>query len=170
MWLYDGNDKPGVRLHQSLCIHSLQLFEESARQVRKEAIHHADHLNKALQHQLEAGLDKKADASTVGREGQSSRQQLSELWAEAESAREGLEQVKGDVQQVQGQVVGLHDKLVVTKVSCTVTFAKLAHSVLRLGTYRNYMYQEITFSLYTVAFLTDLMRPHCIQPVHLHSL
>ena len=101
--------------------------------MRKEAIHHADHLNKALQHQLEAELDKKADASTVGREGQSSRQQLSELWAEAESAREGLEQVKGDVQQVQGQVVGLHDKLAITKVSCRVTFAKLAQSSICLS-------------------------------------
>lgn len=95
----------------------LQLFEESARQVRKEAIQHADQVNKALQQQLEAGLDKKADASVMGREGQSSRQQLTELWAEAEAAREGLDQVKGGLQQVQGQVNGLQDKVAVTKVN-----------------------------------------------------
>lgn len=77
---------------------------------------HADQLNKALRHQLEAGLGKKADAAVVGREGQSSRQQLTELWAEAEAARAGLDQVKGGLQQVQGQVEGLHDKVAVTKV------------------------------------------------------
>jgi len=85
--------------------------------VRKEAIQHADQVNKALQQQLEAGLDKKADASVMGREGQSSRQQLTELWAEAEAAREGLDQVKGGLQQVQGQVNGLQDKVAVTKVN-----------------------------------------------------
>ena len=95
----------------------LQLFEESARQVRKEAIHHADHLNQKLQQQLEAGLDKKADAAMVGREGQSSRQQLTDLWAEAEAAREGLDQLKGSLQQLQGRVHGLHDSVAVTKVN-----------------------------------------------------
>ena len=79
---------------------------------------HADQLNKALRHQLEAGLGKKADAAVGGREGQSSRQQLTELWAEAEAARAGLDQVKGGLQQVQGQVEGLHDKVAVTKVWC----------------------------------------------------
>ena len=145
--------------------------------MRKEAIHHADHLNKALQHQLEAGLDKKADASTVGREGQSSRQQLSELWAEAESAREGLEQVKGDVQQVQGQVVGLHDKLAVTKVSCRVTFAKLAHSSVCLSSlcikvrYIQQLYVSRAHPHLVHSSLPNRsLRTHCFQTVHLHSL
>lgn len=100
----------------------LQLFEESARQVRKEAIHHADHLNKKLQQQLEVGLDKKADAAVVGRDGQSSRQQLTDLWAEAEAAREGLDQLKGSLQQLQGQVHGLHDNVAVTKVTLFVLY------------------------------------------------
>ena len=94
----------------------LQLFEESARQVRKEAFHHADHLNQKLQQQLEAGLDSKADATAVGREGQSSRKQLTDLWAEAEAAREGLDQLKGSWQQLQGQVQELHDKAAATQV------------------------------------------------------
>ncbi|KAL3133626.1 hypothetical protein ABBQ32_008144 [Trebouxia sp. C0010 RCD-2024] len=92
-----------------------KLFEESARQVRKEALHHADHLNQKLQQQLEAGLDSKADATAVGREGQSSRKQLTDLWAEAEAAREGLDQLKGSWQQLQGQVQALHDKTAATQ-------------------------------------------------------
>lgn len=95
----------------------LQLFEESARQVRKEALHHADHLNQKLQQQVQAGLDSKADAAAVGREGQSSRKQLTDLWAEAEAAREGLDQLKGGWQQLQGQVQALHDKTAATQVS-----------------------------------------------------
>ena len=94
----------------------MQLFEESARQVKKEAIQHADDLHRQLQQQVEAGLDKKADASMVAREGHSIRPQLTELWAEAEAAREGLDQVKGSVQQVQGQVQGLEDKAAATQV------------------------------------------------------
>ena len=97
----------------------LQLFEESARGVRKEAIQHADQANKALRQQVEAGLDKKADVSVVSREGQSSRQQLTDLWAEAEAARAGMDQVKGGLEQVQGQVEGLQDKVAVTKVGRT---------------------------------------------------
>jgi hypothetical protein len=96
-----------------------QLFEESARQVRKEAFQHADQVNKALRQQVEAGLDKKADVSVVSREGQSSRQQLTDLWAEAEAARAGLDQVKGGLEQVQGRVEGLQDKAADTKVGCT---------------------------------------------------
>ena len=92
------------------------MFEESARQARKEAIHHADHLSKKLQQQLEAGLEKKADAAAVGRDGQSSRQQLTDLWAEAEGAREGLEQLKGSLQQLEGRVNGLRDNVAITKV------------------------------------------------------
>ncbi|DBA74957.1 hypothetical protein WJX77_011846 [Trebouxia sp. C0004] len=92
-----------------------KLFEESARQVRKEAIQHADQVNKALRQQVEAGLDKKADVSMVSREGQSSRQQLTDLWAEAEAARAGLDQVKGGLEQVQGRVEGLQDKVAITK-------------------------------------------------------
>ena len=86
--------------------------------MRKEAIQHADQANKALRQQVEAGLDKKADVSVVSREGQSSRQQLTDLWAEAEAARAGMDQVKGGLEQVQGQVEGLQDKVAVTKVSC----------------------------------------------------
>lgn len=95
---------------------AVQLFEESARQVRKEALHHADHLNKQVQQQLQEGLDQKADAAALGREGQSSRKQLTELWAEAEAAREGLDQLKGSWQQVQGQVHALHDTVAITEV------------------------------------------------------
>ena len=99
----------------------LQLFEESARQVRKEALHHADHLNQKLQQQLEAGLEQKADAAVVGREGQSSRKQLTDLWAEAEAAREGLDQLKGSWQQLQSQVHALHDNVAITKVTSLST-------------------------------------------------
>ncbi len=84
--------------------------------MRKEAIQHADQINKALRQQVEAGLDKKADVSVVSREGQSSRQQLTDLWAEAEAARAGLDQVKGGLEQVQGRVEGLQEKVAVTKV------------------------------------------------------
>lgn len=107
----------------------MQLFEESARQVRKETLHHADHLNKKLQQQLEAGLDQKADAAAVGRDGQSSRKQLTDLWAEAEAAREGLDQLKGSWQQLQGQVHALHDTVAVTKV----TLLAECHSHCSLG-------------------------------------
>ena len=95
----------------------VQLFEQSARGVRKEAMQHTDQLHAALVQRLEAGLGQKADAALVGREGHSSRQQLSELWAEAEAAREGLDQVKGTLQHTQGQVQSLQDKLTHTKVS-----------------------------------------------------
>ena len=116
----------------------MQLFEESARQVRKEALHHADHLNQKLQQQLEAGLDQKADAAAVGREGQSSRKQLTDLWAEAEAAREGLDQLKGSWQQLQGQVHALHDNVVLTKVTSlqagsVVTTALWAKSRSKVG-------------------------------------
>lgn len=97
----------------------MQLFEESARHVRKEAVQHADQVHKALRQQVEAGLEKKADVSVVSREGHSSRKQLTDLWAEAEAARAGLDQVKGSLEQVQGRVDGLQDKVAVTKVGST---------------------------------------------------
>lgn len=102
-----------------------QLFEQSARGVRKEAMQHADRLHQALQQQLEAGLEQKADAALVRQEGQSSRQQLSELWGEALAAREGLDQLRGSLNQTQGQVQGLQDKLAAAKV-CLCTSALFA--------------------------------------------
>ncbi len=46
----------------------------------------------------------KADAAALQSQSQSSRQQLSELWAEAEGAREGLEGLKATLQTLDGSV------------------------------------------------------------------
>lgn len=59
----------------------------------------------------------KADAAALQSESQASRQQLSELWAEAEGCQEGLEGVKASLQASNKTVHTMQDNAVSIKVS-----------------------------------------------------
>ena len=68
-------------------------------------------------HWLVAWFQGKADAAALQSESQSSRQQLSELWAEAEGCREGLEGVRASLDKLDTTMHSIKDNAATTKVT-----------------------------------------------------
>ena len=58
----------------------------------------------------------KADAAVLRSETEASRQQLSELWAEAEGCREGLEGAKASLAKLDQSMHSMKDNAATTKV------------------------------------------------------